>query len=153
MVCSFSQYWYHRCSHAYGMRHCAVLLAVPNTRDMALVPMALDAEKQKGAGFLTNATDTPWMVYISAYNKTTGEAKVTQIWAATDPLQAVSYNVPAMASTDAIELRIIYAKKMVRQKNTLPSDAQPSFDSLPAQSRPSLQGPAPKAPAPKESAP
>ena len=135
---------------------CAIALfywAVPNTRDMALVPMALDAEKQKGAGFLTNATDTPWMVYISAYNKTTGEAKVTQIWAATDPLQAVSYNVPAMAPTDAIELRIIYAKKMARQKNTLPSDAQPSFDSLPAQSRPSLQGPAPKAPAPKESAP
>ena len=49
---------------------CAIALfywAVPNTRDMALVPMALDAEKQKGAGFLTNATDTPWMVYISAY--------------------------------------------------------------------------------------
>lgn len=140
---------------------CAIALfywAVPNPRDIALVPMAVDAGTQKGAGFLTNATATPWMVYISAYNPATGQAKVTQVWAATDPLQAVSYGLPEMGMGDPIELRIIYAKKMVRQKSastaeTSPPDAPPSSRSLPAQSRPLQPGPEPTAPAPKAPAP
>ncbi len=137
---------------------CAIALfywAVPNPRDIALVPMAVDPATQKGAGFLTNATDSPWMVYISAYNPATGQAKVTQVWAATDPLQAVSYSLPPMEKTDPIELRIIYAKKMVRRlvDETSPRATTPSSPSLPAQSRPSQPGPAPTAPAPKEPAP
>lgn len=139
---------------------CAVALfywAVPNPRDIALVPMAVDADTQKGAGFLTNATATPWMVYISAYNPATGQAKVTHVWAATDPLQAVSYDLPEMEKGDPIELRIMYAKKMVRQSTstagTSPPAALPSSRSWPEQSRPSLPGPAPTAPAPKAPAP
>lgn len=120
--------------------------AVPNPRDIALIAMAIDPSQGEGAGFIANATEQPWVVYIAASNRSTGQIRVSRIWATTDRLQGVAYGLPAMTSTDKIEFRIIYAKKLAHPKDTSLSAALLSLQPSPEQSPPLLPGPVPKAP-------
>lgn len=94
--------------------------AQPNPRELALVPIALDAVQLKGAGLIANATKEPWVVFIVGTNRTTSKIEMTRIWVTADSLQAVSYTAPIMAPEDTIEFRIFYAKKMVLPKHIAP---------------------------------
>ena len=98
---------------------CVALLrwGSPDPRELALVPMTLDAKQLKGAGFVANATKEPWVIFVVGTNQTTSEIKMTKIWVTTDALQAVSYNTPSGAPQDTIEFRIVYAKKMAPMKH------------------------------------
>lgn len=126
--------------------------ARPNPREIALVPMAVDTVMMKGAGFITNATGVPWVVYVASSNKATSEVRLTRIWVTTDRLQAVSYNTPVMTSKDKAEFQIVYAKRLDPTNSQIhiptillplpPASSRPSLE----QSRPSLPGLVPKAP-------
>lgn len=126
--------------------------AAPNPRDIALVPMSVDAPSMQGVGFITNSTKAPWVVYIASSNKATAEVRVTRIFVTTDPLQAVSYNTPTLAPKDKVEFQIIYAKKLdptndsTNTKKISPPAPPPSLRPLPAQSRPSQPDLVPTAP-------
>lgn len=127
--------------------------ARPDPREIALVHMTVYPVLMKGAGFITNATGVPWIVYVASSNKATSEVRLTRIWLTTDRLQAVSYNTPIMALTHQAEFQIVYAKRLDPPKSSLPnnpSTLQPvrpsSSRPSPAQSQPLLPGPGPKAP-------
>lgn len=108
--------------------------ASPDPKEIALVPMAVDPVEMKGAGFMTNATGVPWVVYVSSLNRTTSEIKVTRVWLTTDTLQGVSYDTPPIGENEEVDFRIMYATRLAQNsKSSSPAATRPSSQLSPAQ--------------------